>query len=160
MPAADLKYLVANIEMARERLAYGLERTPDEQLNRRPSETAKSPLEVAGRAAVFAGFMAHVVAERAMPDRSGGLPPAPETRAQAIAAVDGAMHRLAQVVTGLSDTDLEQPVPVPWGGTMSVAQMLWFGAGVLGYWQGQLNYVQTLYGDMDPNIPPSWIRKG
>jgi len=28
--------------------------------------------------------------------------------------------------------------------------------GVTAYWQGQLNYIQTIYGDVDPNMPPDW----
>jgi len=27
---------------------------------------------------------------------------------------------------------------------------------VTAYWQGQLNYIQTIYGDVDPNMPPGW----
>jgi hypothetical protein len=34
--------------------------------------------------------------------------------------------------------------------------MLSYLGGVTGYWQGQLNYIQTAYGDMDPNMPPGW----
>jgi hypothetical protein len=52
---------------------------------------------------------------------------------------------------------MDRELPVPWGGTVPLKQMMWFLMGVPGYLQGQLNYAQTIYGDMAPNIPPSWM---
>jgi hypothetical protein len=37
--------------------------------------------------------------------------------------------------------------------------MVPFAMSVMGYLQGQLNYCQMAYGDEDPNIPPSWMKK-
>jgi hypothetical protein len=136
-----------------------LEKTADDQLTQKTSETAKTPLEIAGQVAGFLGYFALMLKGEPLPDRSAARPPAPETREAAIAAADGAFRRLEQVLTELTDEDLARPLPLPWGGTMPTAGMVVFAIGAPLYFQGQLNYAQMIYGDLDPHIPDSWKPK-
>lgn len=156
MPAIDLSTVVKSLGSARERFVYGLEQTSDDQLAKSASETAKTPLQIAGSVAGFLGFFALMLKGEPLPDRSGGTPPAPESREAAIKAVDGAFRRLEQVIPELTDEDLVRELPVPWGGTLSIATLITFALGSSLYFQGQLNYAQTIYGDLDPHIPDAW----
>jgi hypothetical protein len=142
--------------MSRSRFLYGLEKTPDNRLNWSPGGEARTPLQLAGRMAFFAGHMAHRIQHPAGPEMQGGPPPSPQTRAEAMAAVGEAFDRLRAAIAGLSEADLEQKMPFPYGGPVPVGHILWWLSGVLAYQQGQLNYAQMAYGDADANIPPNW----
>ena len=155
MSIPQVQPLLKIIEMSRTRFMYGLDQVPDDRLEWTPGEAAKSPLALAGKTAAFLQFVSHTLETRTRPDRSGGMPPAPASREEARAALTAGFSRLTEVISGLSETDLEQSVPMPWGATPMV-EAICFLPAVLGYFQGQLNYVQLAYGDEDPNIPPEW----
>jgi len=159
MPSIDLSTIAGGLGSTRERFIYGLEQTADDQLTQKASETAKTPLEIAGQVAGFLSYFALMLKNEPLPDRSAARPPAPETREAAIAAADGAFRRLEQVLGELTDEDLARPLPLPWGGTMPTAGMVVFAMGAPLYFQGQLNYAQMIYGDLDPHIPDSWKPK-
>ncbi|MGV3724558.1 MAG: hypothetical protein ACO1SX_26990 [Actinomycetota bacterium] len=156
MPSIDLADVAKSVEMARERLIYGLEQTPDEQLNQSVTETAKSPLRIAAFAVRFVGFMGPMLAAGTLPDRNAEWPE-PKTREEAIQMVDTAFRSLEATIVGLTEEDLQRPMMVPWRAVVPTSTMVVFGVGALGYIQGQLNYAQTVYGDMEPNIPPQWF---
>lgn len=158
MPSIDLADLAKSVAMARERLVHGLEQTPEEQLSQSASETAKSPLRIAAFAVRFVGFMGPYLKEGNPPDRSAPWPEV-DTRESAIAQVNAAFDKLETAINSLTEEDLQRPMVVPWGATVPTSTMVVFGVGALGYIQGQLNYAQTVYGDMDPNIPPQWFPK-
>src|SRR5437764_873458 len=151
-----LNDMVATLEMARERFVYGLDKVPDDHLEWTPGGASRNALALAGRQAGFLGFIAHAIRSGAMPERSGGFPPPPENRETARAAVEGGFNALIEAVRGLSDEDLKKELTAPWGAKHPIAQWLWFISSVVGYGQGQLNFLQLCYGDEDPNIPPSW----
>ena len=157
MPTAEVAALINNVTMARDRIVFGLEKVPDERLAYKPSETSASPLEVAGKASGFAAFLGHMIATGQMPDRSGGPQPAPTTREAAAGALSGCFEQLISNLSSLTDEDLNRSITMPWGSVVTARDLLWGVPGVVGYWQGQLNYIQTTYGDLEPNIPPSWF---
>src|SRR5881628_2546069 len=125
MPLSQLQPLLKTIAMGRSRFLYGLENTPDDRLNWSPGGEARTPLQLAGRLAFFAGHLAHLIEHRAAPDMQGGPPPPPQTREEAKKAVEGAFDRLRSVIAGLSEADLEQKVPVPYGEAAPVGHMIW-----------------------------------
>jgi hypothetical protein len=155
MAIATLQPLLKTVSMSRSRFLYGLDRTPDDRLNWSPGGEAKTPLQLAGKTAAFLGFISHVLQNRAMPENRGSQPPPPTGREEAKATLQSAFDQLAAAVESLKEGDLQQSVPMPWGET-SIAEMLWSVNTVIGYHQGQLNYLQLAYGDTDPNIPPEW----
>ena len=156
MAVSQLQPLLKGMGMAERRFLYGLDRTPDDRLNWSPGGEAKTPLAVAGRLTGFLGFFSHLLETGAMPERPSGPPPSPETREAAKAAVEAAYRRLVTLIEGMREGDLARPLPTPWGTTVPAQEMLGWINGVTAYWQGQLNYIQTIYGDMDPNMPPGW----
>src|SRR5687768_8393235 len=105
MPIPQVQYLMKTLAMSRSRFLYGLDRTADDRLNWSPGGAAATPLQLAGKAALFAGAMAHILQNRSMPDRQGGMPPPPASREEAKAAVDAAYERLRSVIAGLTEGD-------------------------------------------------------
>jgi DinB family protein len=159
MAIPQLQELIETIQMGRQRFLYGLERVPEERLRWSPRDAAKTPLELAGRCAGFLDVNAYLLQNRSMPEASGGLPPPPASLDAARAALGSSFARLEETIERLTEADLGQPVPAPWGETVPVLRWLWFIPSVIGYFQGQLNYVQLAYGDEEPNIPPEWGRQ-
>ena len=133
---------------------------PDDRLTWSPGGAAGTPLALAGRLADFLGFFSHLVTERTVPERPSEPPPAPASRDEAKAKVAGAFDRLTKVIENVSQADLPQQIPVPWGGTMPLGELIHGSSGIVSYFQGQLNYLQLCYGDTDPNMPPEWGHGG
>ncbi len=151
--AADLVFAV---ERAAERFLHGLRQVPDDRLDWKPTETAKTPLQIAARMSGHVRFVARAIADRTVPDRAQFYADPPTTRDEAEAAVLAAAGTLVYVLERLSPEDLEQPMQAPWGETLPVRRYLPMSLNSLSYFQGQLNYAQLAYGDADPNIPPRW----
>jgi hypothetical protein len=157
MPPREVKHVMKVAAMSRSRYLYGLDRVPEERLSWSPGGEANSPLKLAGRAVRFVDVFAHLLQHGAVPESARATPPpVPQSREEAKRIVEEAYERLRGVLNSLSEADLEKPMPVPWGGTVPLSQMLFFFAVTLGYQQGQLNYAQMAYGDKDANIPPGW----
>jgi hypothetical protein len=59
---------------------------------------------------------------------------------------------LFDVINNISNDDLEKKVEVPWGDSVTLADAIGFQYWNLVYHQGQINYIQTLYGDMQMSV--------
>ncbi len=158
MASARINDLIKNVEMARTRFLFGLDRTPDDRLNWSPGGEAPTPLQVAGKIATYAGFFAGLL--RGEPPAGRQMPPAPETREAAKELVDSALRTLASALGGVSEEDFDRTYTAPWGAPVTIGEMIWWLPLVCGYAQGQLNLIQLSYGDTDPNIPDEWKQQG
>lgn len=152
----QLQPLLKAMGMGRNRFLHGLDKTPDDRINWSPSPDAKTPLGVAGRLSAFLEFFSHLLETGAMPERPSSPPPPPANREAAKGAVEAAFRRLGALIERMSEGDLARQVPTPFGTMISAREALGWVPGVISYWQGQLNYIQTIYGDLDPNMPPDW----
>lgn len=155
MPEIPTSYVANIVRMARSRFLYGLDQVPEEQLTVAPGG-AHSPLIVADRFSAFLERLRIGLTQGISIPLKDLLPPPATSRAEAKARVEAGFEAVLAVLDSLTDADLERPYTAPWGKTLPTGQMLIFLAGTLGYFQGQLNYVQLTYGDADPNIPPEW----
>lgn len=156
MALQRLENTLKAIDMSGARYLYGLDRTPDDRLNWKPTEQARSPLELAGHAISFTRFLSHYIQHRTFPERPETPPPPPSTRDEAKAALAAGFAGVRDTVSRLTEKDLAGEIQAPWGKMVPVEVMVVWLPMVLGYLQGQLNYVQVAYGDMDPNMPPDW----
>ena len=147
------------LAMGRNRFLYGLHVTPDDRLTWSPGGNAYTPLQLAGRLEGFLGFIGHLVKTGAMPETRGELPVPPASREEAKARLGAAFDRLRAAALELSEADLARMVPTPWGEPIPARAMLTGANQVVSYFQGQLNYLQLIYGDTNANIPPNWGRE-
>jgi hypothetical protein len=147
---------IAMARMAQQRFVYGLSKTPDDRLAWSPSPTAKTPLQAAGQVVGFVTFLTQIIASKALPPMTGGEQPAPPaTREEATAALNATFDNLVAAMEAVKEEDLNIPIPAPWMPSTPMVLENWLGStmSVTMYFQGQLNYIQTIYGDLDPNMP-------
>jgi hypothetical protein len=156
VPHEQVKPVLKALAMGRNRFLFGLDATPDDRLSWSPGGSAYTPLQLAGRVAGFLDFLGEMLRTGVMPDRSGGPPPPPATREEAKDRVAGAFDRMQAMLQGFTEVDLARPVPTPWGEPTPAALLLSVPASVVSYFQGQLNYLQLIYGDTNANMPPNW----
>lgn len=152
----ELEAAAVALERARTRFLFGLNKTPEDRLEWSAGGSATSPLQIAGKLLNFLRFLAPFFREQAMPPPPpDGTPPA--TREEAAAAIDQAFRELSEAIAGLSEDDLSAEPQVAWMAPMSLRAWLMLSFQGLGYYQGQLNYIQLAGGDVDPNLPPEWM---
>jgi DinB superfamily len=65
------------------------------------------------------------------------------------AAGDPAIERLCAAIEAIPDAKLAESHDLPWGMTMTMADMLFMGYWNLTYHMGQVNYIQMLLGDTE-----------
>ncbi len=134
---------------------------PDDKLTWKPLDLGRTVLDLAGDAAQtpqvtaqvlqiqpgapippMGQLMAQMVAERAK-----------WSRADVIEHLESGHAALVKVIEGLSDEDLERPLSIPMRGDFSLTLPIarWALLPYRSYVSrfGQINYIQTLYGDMD-----------
>lgn len=123
---------------------------PAEKLGASPGGVARTPLDItvecAGINAMAAALLLGEVSNHG-----------PEAHAQALAANDTlekasqllltSAERLADAVAHLDEAGLCDEVTVPWGQKMTKYEVAGFAASHMSYHEGQLNYIQALYGD-------------
>ena len=157
MAVPRLQLTAKLLRMTRVRYLHGLSKVPDDHLTWSPGNGANSPLQLAGMAVIFLHAATQFAKNRTSPNREE-FPPFPTNREEAVAALEAGFEALDAALEEVTDADLDTEVQAPWegGGMITLEFFLVTTMYVDGYIQGQLNYLQTAYGDKDPNIPPGW----
>jgi hypothetical protein len=156
MAIPQLEAQATTARMARERFVYGLSKVQDDRLNWSPAATAKTPLQIAGAlAAGILSFFVPIIATKALPSMEGGQGALPTSREEVNGALTDAFDALDAAIDGTKAEELSHPIPTPQvpGGTLTLEVWIGMALTTCSYFQGQLNYVQTACGDLDPNIP-------
>ena len=64
-------------------------------------------------------------------------------------------EELAAAIRGLTEEDLERTYPHPRGPRLG-ANLILICYRNMAYHAGQINYIQTLYGDQEFHVPANW----
>lgn len=128
---------------------------PDEKQVWKVEESARSPLEQLQECAQVPAWFVHIL-------QTGTSPFSPEFRAaqmeerkqwdtveKAEAVLRERTEQLCNAIRAASDEQLNQSVELMPGWSVSLAEICWFHQRNLWYHAGQVNFIQTLYGDMD-----------
>jgi len=124
-----------------------LARTPDDKLDWKPEPTARSAMDFMRECAVHCDEWAQLLDSFTWPaqfkTRIGSI----ATREEAIAEMNAAVARLVASIREVPDDKLDDLLKAPWE-EAPIGIWLTYAAGHNQYHIGQMNYIQTLYGDM------------
>lgn len=158
MAIPQFQPLLKVISISRSRFLYGIEQVPEDRLTWSPGGSARSPIGLADRMAAVLGAVSHLYEHRVFPPQDTTSPPPSATLEEARERVGQAFDRISAQVDALQESELDAIVPAPWGES-PLGVMVWMLPVVIGYFQGQLNYAQMIYGDDNVNVPPNWGRE-
>lgn len=123
-----------------------LARTPDDRLDWKPEATARTTIDLIRECAVHCDEWGQILDLLAWPEQFKTRVGTVTDRQEAIEEMNGAIARLAASIRAVSDENLDLMLKAPWEES-PIAIWLSYGASHNQYHIGQMNYIQTLYGD-------------
>jgi uncharacterized damage-inducible protein DinB len=136
-------------------MAHTLASTREDRLDWRPSaepeSQTRSALDQAAEVINVNRRMATLFRNETPPEQTPQRPF--ETPQEAVERIRESARELADVVRSLDESALTRPLPTR-RGPMPGAQALQIVAANMSYHTGQINFIQTLYGDMEFHLPP------
>lgn len=140
----DLKSFVAGqVREVAQTYAQDLGFVSEEKCAECPGGKARTPLAFSAEVAGFNQMVGKVLrgeeADFSMPDVAN--------REEATQLVTSSAEELASLVEGMNEDELTRPITMPWGQPMPALGAVMMAAGHMSYHDGQINYLQTLYGD-------------
>ena len=144
-------FLADTIQHNAETLIKDLKHVPDDKLNVSPMGCARRPLEFVAECAGFNRLLTKTIkGEEAQP-------PSQEEREKFYASCDNyekAQHLLedstavlVDAIKSLTEQELTREVTAYWGQPMPLYRLIHAAAVHMAYHDGQVNYIQCLYGD-------------
>ena len=150
--ATDLKsFLAEAIETSAATLIKDLAHIPEDKMDQSPMGCARSPLDFTVECAGFTGLIL-----KAVKKEEASMPSAEEikqfqamfnTREKAVGLLKSNTDELVAAVRNMDDAELSREIPTYWGTSETLAKMLYIVASHNSYHDGQVNYIQCLYGD-------------
>lgn len=146
------------IEQARKAaaaVASNLRAMPPDRQTWKPMDAGRSALEMVQECAVLNRFFAAAIRDGKAPEWSWDAYKAETARLdtpdKAQKALEEATDELATAIEGVAETSLDQIVSLPFGEGFAVPMrdLLFFASWNMTYHQGQMAYIQTLYGDRE-----------
>ncbi|MFI5386825.1 MAG: DinB family protein [Fimbriimonadales bacterium] len=156
-PAQDtIAEAKAEFNRAKDRLAHCLATTPDDKINWSPSPTARTPIEVVVHAAMGTAGIHGMLQGKPFPfsgpDAIDAVSRSSEkeykTREQVLGYLDQTSSDYLDWLDGLTAEQLASTWDAPFG-TFPMTSAITFPADHLRNHAGQIDYIQTIYGDRD-----------
>jgi hypothetical protein len=145
--AAILEKLANSVKMYLADLGH----IPADKLNAVPMGKARPPLEFTAECVGFNSFVASIASGETHPI------PTEEERESFYRTVDSlekaqtllqeSVDQLTSAVQKLDNESLFTPAKTPWGSDATIFQLVEMTCSHMAYHDGQLNYIQSLYGD-------------
>jgi len=139
--------IIKLIEEGLPMLLNGVKAMPEEKLTWKPAETARTAMEVAAEAVSMLSACAGMLENRGM-SKHGDDESRPTTVAELEAAAKEGAAKLYAVIRAFPEADFEKTLDLPWG-KMSFFQIMSYPYWNIMWHAGQINYIQTLYGDTE-----------
>jgi hypothetical protein len=134
-------------EKSGQEMLLTLARTPDDRLEWRAEETARTVMDFLRECAVHCDEWAQLLESGVWPEQFKTRVGSIASREEAVAEMTASVGRLAAVIRGLPDDRLDLLLKAPWE-EAPIGFWVTYAAGHTQYHTGQMNYIQTLYGDM------------
>jgi uncharacterized damage-inducible protein DinB len=150
--ATDLKgFLAEAIEQSAETLIKDISYIPEDKMDQSPMGCARSPLDFLVECAGFTGLVTKAVLKEdsSMPseDEIKQFQAMFNTREKAVGLLKTNTDQLVAAVRNMDEAELSREVPTYWGSVIPLSKMLYIVASHNAYHDGQVNYIQCLYGD-------------
>ncbi len=123
-----------------------LARTPDDKLEWKPEGIARSTMDIVRECAVHCDEWGQLLDSLEWPAEFKVRIGAMTTREEAIYELKAGVGRLVEAIRAVPDDKLDQNFKSPWE-EAPVGFWLTYAGGHNQYHIGQMNYIQTLYGD-------------
>ena len=122
--------------------------TPADKQDWKPEATARSAREVFNEAVIMFTNTAGMLNDRKMPDtyEATAAKYAAMSAEELIAQATTDLGVLTTAIRAFPEADFEQTMDLPWG-TMSFFDIMTYPYWNMMWHAGQINYIQTLYGD-------------
>lgn len=153
---SKLQGLAINLtRLAAEQVWRSVRAMPEERTVWQPSETARTVLHQVVECGGMNAFLADALTARALPpfdiSMLSKLQAEHDTVNKALALLEHGTDRLVSAIEAFPDAHLEETLLLPFGGGMekSFAEVMLIPYWNMTYHLGQINYVQTLYGDRE-----------
>lgn len=140
-----------------ETLCYVARATPPERRGWRPLENGRSILEQVVECSVANQKWTQILRTRIWAsyseERWQHALSELDTLEKATARLRETAQALAEAIEAIPDGEMDQSIDAPWG-PYSLARCCVHAYWNMVYHEGQINYVQTLYGDFEEHEPP------
>ena len=135
-----------------ESLIRNIEAMPTDKADWKALELGRSALNQVQECAVIAAMFAEVFSKQAIPamegDEFGSAMSALDTVQKAVAALRTNTEALVKAIEAFPADSLEKPTHLPWDPTPTTfAEIMFTNYWNSTYHEGQINFIQTLYGD-------------
>lgn len=144
--------IISMAEQFTELFIKDLEAIPDGNESKSWGGTSRSAIQIAAECVEFINSSTNSLDKAQMELTQEGFAASEErikSKQQAIEELREANRKFVQKVESLSDEQLAETVTAPWGTPLSRANYAAIVPTHTFYHDGQLNYIQTLYGDKD-----------
>ncbi len=149
-----------NIEQAKGRLLRSFQHVPDDKLNWSPSATARTPLQIVAHCGFSSVFLGKWIAGelqlpsspeelKAVREEANAREKSVKSREAAIQLVEENTAQLISLLEAIPAAELEMTREHRFFGTVKVADLLYIPALHLQSHAAQLDYIQTIWGDME-----------
>lgn len=150
--------IVTATERAVDDLFRSARSMPEDKLHWTPHESKRSAMEILQECAQAPGWFSGMLIARSMPDLSDDAFEKARAERSQWKTLDECERvcrentaKLCEIIRSYPDEDLGIMIHIPFGGGMdrSLADVAMFHLWNLNYHLGQINYIQTLYGDYE-----------
>jgi hypothetical protein len=145
--------LVGTLSWLREQYVKDLSYLSDEQIAACPMGKARTPLNFTAEVGGFNDMVAkYVMGEQPSmpsPEERKAFADSIDTRDKAVALVQRGTDALIAAVKGADESGLAKKITTPWGEETTALEFANMAAGNMMYHCGQINYIQSLYGDAE-----------
>lgn len=153
MPTVQQLAIHLNREVA-ESLTRNAAAMPADKLTWSPLDQGRTALSQLAECAVITEFTTNLLKTRAMPpidsEAFGKKTAELDTVEKATAALKANIDTLSSVIESFPDADLDATIQLPWFSTpQTFAQVMFICYWNNVYHQGQIAFIQTLYGDKE-----------
>lgn len=132
-----------------EALVRAMRATPDDKLRWSPGGAARSALAIFVECATSNMWFARLL--RA--EEVSGFPEADASQfpdlQSALDLMEESHRQVLEAISAVEDAGLTRELTMPWGERMSIAQLLFLPSYHIDYHYGQVNYLQTIWGDTE-----------